>query len=405
MTITASPMTTIARHTVNDVLGTLPRSGIRRLTDQVMGSRDMDDAIQLGFGQPQEATDDLIRKAIIKATDERTLGYTENAGMRVLRDAIATKLAVRNHIETDVESIFVTPGATYGVAVTIGCLINPGDEVLVPDPGYPNFAAAVHHYGGVVKFYQLRQDTGFVPDLNELAALISPATKALIINSPGNPTGAVIDAGMMEQLVRLTRERGLWLVSDEVYETYVYGCRHVSPLSLSGSDHVVGLYSFSKSYNITGLRVGYVVTPHPAVRRALLNAQELYISCAPSISQYAALQALADGGAYPEAMRAAYQQKRDLVMNMLGPYAGRRPEGAFYLLVDIGFTGLHSDEFADRLLRDTHVVVAPGATFGPSSDQYIRIAFTPQVEKLRAGLTRLKQFLSQWPIADEKDHQ
>lgn len=405
MTITASPMTTIARHTVNDVLGTLPRSGIRRLTDQVMGSRDMDDAIQLGFGQPQEATDDLIRKAIIKATDERTLGYTENAGMRVLRDSIATKLAVRNHIETDVESIFVTPGATYGVAVTIGCLINPGDEVLVPDPGYPNFAAAVHHYGGVVKFYQLRQDTGFVPDLNELAALISPATKALIINSPGNPTGAVIDAGMMEQLVRLTRERGLWLVSDEVYETYVYGCRHVSPLSLSGSDHVVGLYSFSKSYNITGLRVGYVVTRHPALRRALLNAQELYISCAPSISQYAALQALADGGAYPEAMRAAYQQKRDLVMNMLGPYAGRRPEGAFYLLVDIGFTGLHSDEFADRLLRDTHVVVAPGATFGPSSDQYIRIAFTPQVEKLRAGLTRLKQFLSQWPIADEEDHQ
>ncbi len=151
--------------------------------------------------------------------------------------------------------------------------------------------------------------------------------------------------------------------------------------------------------------MGYVVTRHPALRRALLNAQELYISCAPSISQYAALQALADGGAYPEAMRAAYQQKRDLVMNMLGPYAGRRPEGAFYLLVDIGFTGLHSDEFADRLLRDTHVVVAPGATFGPSSDQYIRIAFTPQVEKLRAGLTRLKQFLSQWPIADEKDHQ
>lgn len=398
-------MTTIARHTVNDVLGTLPRSGIRRLTDQVMGSRDMDDAIQLGFGQPQEATDDLIRKAIIKATEERTLGYTENAGLRTLRDAIVTKLAVRNHIETDVESIFVTPGATYGVAVTIGCLINPGDEVLVPDPGYPNFAAAVRHYGGIVKFYQLRQETGFIPDLNELTSLITPATKALIINSPGNPTGAVVDAGMMEQLVQLTRERGLWLVSDEVYETYVYGCRHVSPLSLSGSDHVVGLYSFSKSYNITGLRVGYVVTRHPALRRALLNAQELYISCAPSISQYAALQALADGGAYPEAMRAAYQQKRDLVMNMLGPYAGRRPEGAFYLLVDIGFTGLHSDEFADRLLRDTHVVVAPGATFGPSSDQYIRIAFTPQVEELRAGLTRLKQFLSQWPIADEKDHQ
>jgi aspartate/methionine/tyrosine aminotransferase len=162
----------------------------------------------------------------------------------------------------------------------------------------------------------------------------------------------------------------------------------------------VGLYSFSKSYNITGLRVGYVVTRHPALRRALLNAQELYISCAPSVSQAAALQALADGGAYPEAMRAIYQQKRELVMNILGSYAGRHPDGAFYLLVDIGFTGLHSDDFADRLLTDTHVVVAPGATFGPTSDRYIRLAFTPPVEKLEAGLTRLKQFLSQWPIAD-----
>lgn len=400
MTITASLMTTAARHRVNEVLGTLPRSGIRRLTDQVMGSRDMDDAIQLGFGQPQEATDDLIREAIGKAAGARTLAYTENAGMRTLRDAIVTKLALRNQVETDAESIFVTPGATYGVAVTIGCLINPGDEVLVPDPGYPNFAAAVRHYGGVVKFYQLRQETGFLPDVNELTALISPATKVLIINSPGNPTGAVIDAGMMEQLVRLTRERGVWLVSDEVYETYVYGRRHVSPLSFAASDHVVGLYSFSKSYNITGLRVGYVVTRHPALRRALLNAQELYISCAPSVSQAAALQALADGGAYPEAMRAIYQQKRELVMNILGSYAGRRPDGAFYLLVDIGFTGLHSDDFADRLLTDTHVVVAPGATFGPTSDRYIRLAFTPPVEKLEAGLTRLKQFLSQWPIAD-----
>lgn len=399
MTVTASITTLASPHRVNDVLGTLPRSGIRRLTDRVMGSQDMDDAIQLGFGQPQEATDDLIREAIIKATEERTLGYTENAGMRTLRNAIATKLAERNQIDAGVDSIFVTPGATYGVAVTVGCLINPGDEVLVPDPGYPNFAAAVRHYGGVVTFYQLREETGFLPDLKELETLISPATKVIIINSPGNPTGAVIDAGMMEQLVQLTRERGLWLVSDEVYETYVYGCRHVSPLSFGGSDHVVGLYSFSKSYNITGLRVGYVVTRHPALRRALLNAQELYISCAPSISQIAALQALADGGAYPDAMRAAYQQKRDLVMRELGRYAGGRPDGAFYLLVNISFTGLFSDEFADRLLRDTHVVVAPGATFGPTSDQYIRIAFTPRVERLQTGLARLKEFLSQWPTA------
>lgn len=399
MTTDASIMTMAGSRLVNHVLETLPRSGIRRLTDQVMGSQGMEDVIQLGFGQPQEATDDLIRNAIIKATEERTLGYTENAGLRTLRDAIVAKLAARNHIEADAGSIFVTPGATYGVAVTLGCLINPGDEVLVPDPGYPNFSAAVRHYGGIVKCYTLREETGFRPDLNELEALISPATKIMIINSPGNPTGAVIDAALMEQLVHLTHERGMWLLSDEVYENYVYGCRHVSPLSFAGSDHVVGLYSFSKSYNITGLRVGYVVTRHPALCRALLNAQELYISCAPSISQIAALHALTAGDAYLNAMRGLYQQKRDLVMNALGTYAGRCPDGAFYVLVNIGCTGLRSDDFSDRLLRDKHVVVAPGATFGPTSDTYVRIAFTPDTEKLQTGLTRLTEFMNQWRTA------
>lgn len=392
-------MTMASPHTVNRVLGNLPRSGIRRLTDYVMGNRDMEDAIQLGFGQPQEAADDIIREAIIKAVELRKTVYTENAGMRELRDAIAVKLKVRNHIDADVESIFVTPGATYGVAITVGCLINPGDEVFVPDPGYPNFAAAVRHYGGVVKFYHLRRERDFLPDLEELEAHITPATKMVIINSPGNPTGAVIGADMMRSLVRITRGRGIWLLSDEVYETYVYGCQHVSPLSVEGSEHVVGIYSFSKSHNITGLRVGYVVTRHPALRRAFLNAQELYISCAPSISQVVALHALAVGDRYTDTMRAEYEKKRDMVMQALGPYAGRCPDGAFYLLVDIGFTGLRSDDFADRLLRDKHVVVAPGATFGPTSDKYIRVAFTPRVDALREGVDKLKDFLSQWSAA------
>lgn len=394
-----SLMIVTGQQTVNRVLGTLPRSGIRRLTDAVLGNPGMADAVQLGFGQPQEASDDRIRAAIIKGTEERTFGYTANAGMRELRDAIVTKLKVRNRIDTDVDSVFVTPGATYGVSVTVGSLINPGDEVLVPDPGYPNFSAAVRHFGGVVKFYSLREDSAFLPDLDEVESLITPATKAIIINSPGNPTGAVIGADLMQRLVHLTRERGLWLLSDEVYETYVYGCEHVSPLSFDGADHVVGIYSFSKSYNMTGLRVGYVVTRDPALRRAMLNAQELYISCAPSISQVAAYCALTEGDAYLAYMHDEYEKKRDLVMSALGPYAGLRPDGAFYLLVDIGFTGLGSDQFADQLLRDQHVVVAPGATFGPASDKYIRVAFTPRIEAVQAGVQKLRNFLSQWRMA------
>jgi aspartate/methionine/tyrosine aminotransferase len=384
--------------TVNTVLGNLPRSGIRRLTDYVMGNPNMGDVIQLGFGQPLESVDKIIREAIIKAVDLGKTTYTENAGAQELREAIVAKLKVRNKIDADIDSIFVTPGATYGVAIAVGCLINPGDEVLVPDPGYPNFSAVVRHYGGIVRFYTLREETGFIPDLADLASQITTATKMVIINSPGNPTGAVMNAETVESLVTITRDRGVWLLSDEVYETYVYGCQHVSPLSFLGAGHVVGVYSFSKSYNITGLRVGYVVARDPALRRAFLNAQELYISCAPSISQVAAYYALTACDAYVENMRVEYEKKRDIVMSALGPYAKRCPDGAFYLLVDIGFTGLRSDQFADRLLNEKHVVVAPGATFGPTSDKYIRVAFTPRVEALEAGLKRLREFLNQWPL-------
>lgn len=363
-----------------------------------MDDPSMTDAVQLGFGQPQEATANRIRAAIIKGAEERTFGYTANAGTRELRDAIVTKLKVRNGVNADIDSVFVTPGATYGVAITVGSLINPGDEVLVPDPGYPNFSAVVRHFGGVVKFYSLREASAFLPDLDEVESLITSATKAIIINSPGNPTGAVIGTDMMQRLVHLTRDRGLWLLSDEVYETYVYGCQHVSPLSFDGADHVVSIYSFSKSYNMTGLRVGYVVTRDLALRRALLNAQELYISCAPSISQVAAHCALTEGDAYLAYMHAEYEKKRDLVMSVLGSYVGHRPDGAFYVLVDIGFTGLGSDQFADTLLREQHVVVAPGATFGPTSDKYIRVAFTPRIEAVEAGVQKLRKFLSQWRL-------
>ncbi|MFO0707400.1 MAG: pyridoxal phosphate-dependent aminotransferase [Nitrospira sp.] len=379
---------------VNHVLHTMPRSGIRRLTDAVMANPAMDDAIQLGFGQPQEPTDDRIRDAVRHAASRRTFAYTPNAGSLDLRQAIRSKLARRNGVTVDIDDISVTPGATYGVAVTLGCLLNAGDEVLVPDPGYPNFSAAVRHHGGTVRFYTLEAEQGFLPDLDRLERLITPTTKALIVNSPGNPTGAVLSRDLMARLVEMTREHGIWLLSDEVYETYVYDANEpVSPLAFDDSDHVVGLYSFSKSYNMTGLRVGYVVTRSQVLQRALLNAQELYISCAPSVSQEAALRALSDCDDVLAQMRTHYEAKRNLVIEELGSFIGYRPQGAFYVLLDIGWTGLGSEAFADRLLADQHVVVAPGATFGPSADRYVRIAWTPELEAMRTGITRLKQFL------------
>lgn len=385
------------RRTVNKILGGLPRSGIRRLTDEVMRiNQNGGEAIQLGFGQPHEPVDPGVCEAIVKAAESCKTAYTENAGSPALRCAIAAKLKFRNAVDVNPEEVFVTPGATYGVAVAVGCLINSGDEVLVPDPGYPNFAPAVRHYGGIARFYPLTEGTGYQPDLDHLVAQITPATKMVIINSPGNPTGAVMQANLVKQLVEITAHHNLWLLSDEVYESYVYSGHHVSPLSFPGSDHVVGVYSFSKTYNMTGLRVGYVVARDEAFRKAFLNAQELYISCAPSISQAAAHYALAACDEYVEVMRRTYMQKRDLTMNLLGNYVKQRPEGAFYVLVDISFTGLTSDQFADRLLQEKQVAVAPGATFGPGSDKYIRVAFTPNTDLLSVGLQRLKEFLDEW---------
>lgn len=382
------------RQTPNELLSAIPRSGIRRLTDPTMGNAfGCEEFIQLGFGQPQEPTDTAIREAIVKAAEQRTIAYTENAGTLELRSAIAAKLKTRNSIEATPEDIFVTPGATYGVAAAIGCLINPGDEVLIPDPGYPNFAPLVRRFGGTVKFYPLLEEKGFMPDFDHLSDQISSSTKVIIINSPSNPTGAVFTANLIERFVKFTAQHKLWLLSDEVYEAYVYNGRHVSPLSFTESDHVVGIYSFSKTYNITGLRVGYLVTRDQALRRAVLNAQELFISCASSISQSAAHHALRNCDDYVESLQRCYREKRDLTMSFLNPYVTQSPEGSFYVLVDIKFTGLTSDQFADQLLHEKKVIVAAGATFGPRSDRYIRVAFTAPTNMLQEGLRRLREFL------------
>src|SRR2546425_532000 len=395
-----------AKRTVNKILGSLPRSGIRRLTDEVLRiNQNGGQAIQLGFGQPHEPVHRAVCEAIMKAAESRKTAYTENAGSPPLRRAIVAKLKARNAIEVNLEEVLVTPGATYGVTTAVGCLINPGDDVLVPDPGYPNFAPAVRHYGGIARFYPLTEKAGYQPDLDRLVGQITPATKMIIINSPGNPTGAVIQAHLVKQLIEITAHYNLWLLSDEVYESYVYDGRHVSPLSFPESEHVVGVYSFSKTYNMTGLRVGYVVARDKDFLKAFLNAQELYISCAPSTSQAAAYCALTACDEYVEVMRRTYKQKRDLTISLLGDYVKQRPEGAFYVLVDISFTGLTSDQFADLLLQEKQVAVAPGATFGPGSDKYIRVAFTPSTDLLSIGLQRLKEFLDEWaakpsPLSD-----
>lgn len=386
--------------TINSVLSHLPRSGIRRITDRVMELNQgdgRDPVIHLGLGQPQEPTPRAICEAVSEAALKGFTKYTLNAGWLELRKAVQEKLGRFNRTEAGLDDIFVTPGATYGVSIVVGTLINPGDEVLVPDPGYPNFASAVLHYGGKVRYYTLEESRGFQIDFSALHSLVTPRTKLLIVNSPSNPTGAVFSEDQICRLVEFTSKRNLWLLSDEVYEAFVYSGRHVSPLSYPNTDHVLGVYSFSKTYNMTGLRVGYIVTRNKTLHQSLINAQELYISSAPSVSQAAALRALQVCEREVEELRRRFHEKRDLALSLLETEVRYVPQGAFYILIDIRKTGLTSDQFADLLLEKSRVAVAPGATFGPSSDKYIRIALTAEKLLLKEGVQRIKELLHAAP--------
>lgn len=379
---------------INTILESLPRSGIRRIADRLTEiAHSHGQVIHLGLGEPQEPTPMAIRRAVSRAALNGRTKYTPNAGYQKLRHAIQKKLSDFNHVQIDSDGIFVTPGATYGLAVAVGSLINPGDEVLVPDPGYPNFAGTVLHYGGKPVYYKLEEQHGYQPDIKKLRSLLSEKTKLMILNSPSNPTGAVLSEETIRQITDLTRQQGIWLLSDEVYEAFVFKGRHVSPLSYPDSDHVVGLYSFSKTFNMAGLRVGYLVTRSRQLQTSLIKAQELYISCAPSTSQWAAFEALTKCQKDIESLRKNFETKRLAALSFLNGLTHYEPTGAYYLMLDISKTGLTSDKFADRLLADHAVAVAPGSTFGPSGNGLIRIAFTPPKDHFEEGLKKIKRFI------------
>lgn len=380
---------------INSSICHLPRSGIRRIMDKAIEiDPEQKEIIHLEVGQPQEPTSEIICHAASDAALNGYTKYTQNAGLLSLRKAIKNKLQKNNNVSVTEDNIFVTPGATYGVSIAIGVLINPGDEVLVPDPGYPNFSAAVSHYSGVVKYYPLQEQKDFQIDFDKLKHLITDKTKLVIVNSPSNPTGTVLPENQIRNLIDFTQKNNIWLLSDEVYESYVYSGKHISPLSFPDTRHVVGIYSFSKIYNMTGFRVGYVVSKNTAVCNGLLKAQELYVSCAPSISQMAAITALEFDGEQVQCLKNRFQKKLKLALKLLGSDVKYTPQGAFYILIDVSDTGLSSDEFADALLEKEKVAVAPGATFGPSADKYVRIALTANTKLLEEGIYRIKKFLN-----------
>jgi aspartate/methionine/tyrosine aminotransferase len=378
---------------INSFTYNMPRSGIRRIMDNATDQ----DILHLEVGQPNFPTPPHIIQAACEASTDkegRYTRYTPNLGYWSLREAIAEKLQRENGIDAKAHNILVTPGATYGIAISFSVLLDHGDEVLIPDPGYVNFSMLVPQYGGVVVRYPTLESEEFVPNIDSIAGRVTSRTKAIVVNSPSNPTGAVCTEEFIRDLIDLARTNNLYIISDETYEHIVFEGSHASPGRFDVDGRVVSLFSFSKSYAMTGWRVGYVVASD-TIAKVLEKQQEFYASCAPSISQKAAEAALRHSDSCVKEMVEAYRGSRDIVIDILRKHGlfSYTPRGAFYILINVTRTGMNSDLFADRLLKEQRVAVAPGATFGDIGGRYIRVCMAVSQEVLTEGVEKICSFM------------
>ncbi|MCU1585371.1 MAG: aspartate aminotransferase [Microbacteriaceae bacterium] len=369
-------------------IASVPASGIRRIYEIAL---DLDDVISLGVGEPDRPVAPHILAAGAQAWRDDLTNYSANGGIAPLRSAIAEKLARENRMTVDVEQVWVTMGATQGLFQAMRLLLGAGDEVLVPDPGYTTFTMNARLLEALPVPYSLRPDRGFAPDLDELERLVTERTRVLIVNSPSNPLGIVYDESQLRGLLDFARRHDLWVVSDEVYEYFTYGQRHVSIASLDEDDRVFSVFSLSKTYAMTGARVGYLVTP-PGLAATMRTVQEAAISCVGMPDQYAAVAAITGDHQHVADSREHYRTNLEAACDLLDRRGIRylRPNGAFYLWVDVSFAS-NGDvaAWAEHFLIRDRVAVAPGSAFGRSGEGWIRICLAARQEDLLEGLRRL----------------
>jgi aspartate aminotransferase len=361
-----------------------PHSGIRQMQALASG---YPDALNLGIGDPNFPTPPHIIEGAAQAAREGFTKYTASGGLPSLRELIAAKVNARNGLDCGIDNVVVTTGGCGGLFTTLLTLVDVDDEVLLPDPGWANYPPMVHALGARSVFYPLDPTRGFEPDLERVAALVTPRTRVVILNSPGNPTGAVYDRDVLAGVLDIVRRHDLWLISDECYDELVFDGHHTSAAAVDGGDRIATVFTFSKSYAMTGWRVGYVTAPTEAAT-AIAKAQEPVVGNASSVSQKGAEAALLGPQDCVAEMRDAYRERRDTVCDRLDAegVAFVRPRGAFYLMVSVGED---SWSFARRLLEEHGVAVVPGEAFGASGKTSVRVSLCIDPEVLAAGVERL----------------
>ena len=383
------------REPLSKTIKTIEPSGIRKFFDLVS---EMDDAISLGVGEPDFDTPWHIRDEGIYSLEKGRTFYTSNAGLKDLKIEIANYLDRRFDLHYDYnKEIFVTVGGSEAIDLTMRAMLDPGDEVLIPQPSYVSYVPCCVLANGTPVIIELKAENEFRLTAEELEAAITPKTKLLVMPFPNNPTGAVMERADLEAVAEVVKKHDLYVLSDEIYCELTYLENHVSIASLPGmKERTIVVNGFSKSHAMTGWRLGYACGPAPILKQ-MLKIHQFAIMCAPTTSQYAAIEALRNGDEDVAMMREQYDARRRYLMQRFKEMGLEcfEPFGAFYVFPCIKEFGMTSDEFANRLLQTKKVAVVPGTAFGRSGEGFLRISYAYSLEDLKVALERVEEFITE----------
>lgn len=382
------------RNPLSNTIVTIPPSGIRKFFDIVS---EMEGAISLGVGEPDFDTPWHVRDAGIRSLEMGKTFYTSNAGLKELKQEICSYLKRRMQVEYDYNTeVMVTIGGSEAIDAALRAMLDPGDEVLIPQPSYVSYVPCTILAGGVPVVIELEEKAQFRLTREKLLEKITDKTKVLVLPFPNNPTGAIMEREDLEAVAKVVEEKDLFVISDEIYAELTYKKKHVTIASLPGMrERTVLINGFSKAYAMTGWRIGYACAP-ALILKQMLKIHQYAIMCAPTTSQYAAVEAVKNGDADIEEMKRSYDERRryllkefrSLGMDCFEPY------GAFYMFPSIKRFHMTSEEFATRLLREEKIAIVPGTAFGDCGEGYLRVSYAYSLEDLKRAIRRIRRFVN-----------
>ena len=381
---------------VSKLVQELKPSGIRKFFDL---AANMEGVVSLGVGEPDFVTSWSVREAAISSLELGYTSYTANAGLIELREEIANYMNKRFQVSYDPkDEIIVTVGASEGIDLAMRALLNPGEEVIVVEPCFVAYAPLVAMAGGTPVTVQALQENDFKIKAEQIEAVITPKTKALLICSPNNPTGTLLGKEDLEAIAAVVKKHDLVVISDEIYAELAYDEEYTSFAALKDlKERTILLNGFSKAFAMTGWRLGFVCAPKE-ISQAMLKIHQYALMCASTMAQYAGLEALRHGMQDVEEMVRSYRRRRNYIVKSFNEIGldCHKPGGAFYAFPSIRKSGLSSQEFAEKLLMEEKVAVVPGDVFGESGEGHIRCSYASSMEQLQEALRRIERFMKKY---------